>query len=325
MYCRRSASSPRPRDRVGPIAEERRHVRGGLRYRSRVRREPPPRLRQRGVMVNAGQDVEQRPLGRASRTGRRWSRRPARGTPTRDRRAPGCRLLRRGGSAAAARRTRRRGRTGRRGDRSGRRRRRGRPSSAARPASATRPRVRAVEILERQRAFAFRRAHLHARDQPAEIPIALLAFAEDGQARRAGRAGAGGTDPSSRRSVPALPALPPAPPALAIVSSAPMIGLDAGGASRPCETAARRRRRRDRAAPPPGSRDRRRDRRSLQGATRPARKLKAEAVWSSMYEDTTTSSPPQRTQRTRRSKPQVCSSVSSVSSVVIVISPQSHR
>ena len=40
---------------------------------------------------------------------------------------------------------------------------------------------RAVQILQRQRAFAFRRAHLHAGDQPAEIPIALLAFAEDGQ------------------------------------------------------------------------------------------------------------------------------------------------
>ena len=39
----------------------------------------------------------------------------------------------------------------------------------------------AVELLERQRAFAFRRAQLHARDQPAEIPVALRAFAEDGQ------------------------------------------------------------------------------------------------------------------------------------------------
>ena len=31
----------------------------------------------------------------------------------------------------------------------------------------------AVELLERQRAFAFRRAQLHARDQPAEVPVAL--------------------------------------------------------------------------------------------------------------------------------------------------------
>ena len=56
-----------------------------------------------------------------------------------------------------------------------------RPSSAARPASATRPRGAAVELVERQRALAFRRAQLHARDQPAEIAIALGAFAEHGQ------------------------------------------------------------------------------------------------------------------------------------------------
>ena len=40
----------------------------------------------------------------------------------------------------------------------------------------------AVELLERQRPLAFRRAQLHARDEPAEVPVALLAFAEDGQA-----------------------------------------------------------------------------------------------------------------------------------------------
>ena len=39
----------------------------------------------------------------------------------------------------------------------------------------------AVQILERERAFALGRAHLHAGDQPAEVAIALLGFAEDGQ------------------------------------------------------------------------------------------------------------------------------------------------
>ena len=39
----------------------------------------------------------------------------------------------------------------------------------------------AVQLLERQRALAFRRAQLHARDQPAEIAIPVLAFAEDGK------------------------------------------------------------------------------------------------------------------------------------------------
>src|SRR5206468_511394 len=35
----------------------------------------------------------------------------------------------------------------------------------------------AVELVERQRALAFRRAHLHARDQPAEILVTLSRFA----------------------------------------------------------------------------------------------------------------------------------------------------
>ena len=39
----------------------------------------------------------------------------------------------------------------------------------------------ALELVERERAFALRRAHFHARDQPTEIPVALGAFAEDGQ------------------------------------------------------------------------------------------------------------------------------------------------
>src|SRR5882672_6751130 len=36
----------------------------------------------------------------------------------------------------------------------------------------------AVELLERERALAFRRAHFHARDQFAEIPIAFGRFAQ---------------------------------------------------------------------------------------------------------------------------------------------------
>ena len=39
-----------------------------------------------------------------------------------------------------------------------------------------------VEIVERQRALAFRRPQLHARDQAAEVPIALAGFDEDGEA-----------------------------------------------------------------------------------------------------------------------------------------------
>ena len=39
----------------------------------------------------------------------------------------------------------------------------------------------AVQILQRQRALAFRRAKLHAREQAAEVPVAFLALAQDGQ------------------------------------------------------------------------------------------------------------------------------------------------
>ena len=37
----------------------------------------------------------------------------------------------------------------------------------------------AVELVERQRALAFRRAHFHARDEAAEVPISLGGFDQD--------------------------------------------------------------------------------------------------------------------------------------------------
>src|SRR5439155_4019059 len=40
---------------------------------------------------------------------------------------------------------------------------------------------RAFQFVERQRAFAFRRAHLHARDEATELALAVLRFAEDGK------------------------------------------------------------------------------------------------------------------------------------------------
>src|ERR1700681_4431084 len=40
-----------------------------------------------------------------------------------------------------------------------------------------------VEILERERAFSLWRAHLHARDEPAEVPITLLRLNEHGDAK----------------------------------------------------------------------------------------------------------------------------------------------
>ena len=43
------------------------------------------------------------------------------------------------------------------------------------------PGGRAVELVERERPFALGRAQLHARDQAAEVAIALGGFAEDGE------------------------------------------------------------------------------------------------------------------------------------------------
>ena len=181
MYCRRSASSRVRADRVRPIAEERRHVGGGFEIPLGVRREPPPRLRQRGVMANAGHDIEQRPLrGRrepdaVGRDDRHVERRReiderlvvrffvAAEVPLQlDVHAVAAEqadeTIHQAADAAAAAVE-------------------GRAAGERDEAAGA-----AVQILERERAFAFRRAHLHAGDQPAEVPIALLGFAEDGQA-----------------------------------------------------------------------------------------------------------------------------------------------
>ena len=71
----------------------------------------------------------------------------------------------------------------------------------------------AVQLLERERALAFRRAQLHARDQPAEIPVALGGFARGREQAQAMRR------PSCLRH-----------PSASIVSSAPMIGAMPAGA-----------------------------------------------------------------------------------------------
>ena len=106
-----------------------------------VRRQPPAGVRQIGVVVDARQHVEERPLGRRREPDAAGGddRHPER-RGHRDERA-GCRPLRRGGDAAAARRSvrSRPKRPTRRSSRPPTPNRR--VSSAARPASATRPAV----------------------------------------------------------------------------------------------------------------------------------------------------------------------------------------
>ena len=200
------------RHRLRQIAEERRHVGGRFEIALRVRREAPARLREIGVVMDAGEDVEERPLGRrrephaAGGDDRHVERR----REIDERAVVGFlvaaevalqldeRLL----AAEDAH------------------------DAIEEAADAVAPRVERhaaderdepagepVELLERQRAFAFRRAQLHARDELAEIAIAVRRFRQSTGRTEGGRGGGAGLLASG------LP-YPPAPP---IVSVAPMM------------------------------------------------------------------------------------------------------
>ena len=229
MYCSRSASSRVRRDRVRQIGEQRRHL--GRRLQIALGVAAPAAARRARASVWWRMQVR---TSKSGRVGRRREadavgrERSARGTPPPDRRSASLsRLLvapemplQLDVDAASRPNT-----PTRRSSRPPTPCRR--PSSAARPASATRPRGVAVELVERQRALAFRRAQLHARDQPAEIPVALRDFAEDGQEK-------GWTGWTSWKAETAVARLRVRPsdvcrPAPAIVSSAPMIGWMPGG------------------------------------------------------------------------------------------------
>ncbi len=119
-------------------------------------------------------------------------------------------LPRRAAGAAAVPRRRGRGRRCRRADRAARRRRAAPTASNDRPASATSPLACPSSSSSAERALAFRRAQLHARDQPAEVAVALLGGDEKrqmpavgGRQREAGRAGAAAG--GQRRAVRARP------------------------------------------------------------------------------------------------------------------------
>ena len=170
-------ASPVPASASGRSANSARHRRratsGSARRCGASRR---PAAASVGVVVDAGEHVEQRPVARRRRSGRRWWRAiGTRNAARQRRRAPRCRA-----SSSRAEVPLQldvdvgRGRTGRPADRAGRRRRARGRRAAARPAERHQAAREPVELLERQRALAFRRAQLHARDQPAEIPIALL-------------------------------------------------------------------------------------------------------------------------------------------------------
>ena len=165
-------------ERRGQIAKQPRHLFGRLQIPLGIARELLPCLRERGLVVDAGEHVEQRPLGRigeahaVGRDNRHMKRagdinqHPVVGLFVAQEMALNLDI-----HVAAPEHA------DERIDQS---------ADAVflktqQVASRERdePARLAVELVERQRALAFRRAHFHARDQPAEVLVALGGFHED--------------------------------------------------------------------------------------------------------------------------------------------------
>ena len=222
-------------DRVRHIGEQRRHVRRRLQIPLRVRRQTPARVREIGVVVHAREHVEERPVGgRREPDAAGRERRHPEGRRQVDEPlvvgvfvAPEMPLHLDVGRAAAEHAD----------------------HAIEQPADAVAGPIerraaderhqtarRAVELIDRERALAFRRAQFHPRDQAAQVSVPVLAFAEHGQCPgqvgrvglvgRVGQAAALASCDGSAH-LPDLPDLSHQPylPALAIVSSAPMIGF----------------------------------------------------------------------------------------------------
>ena len=204
----------RARHRVRVIAEERRHL--VRRLSDSARRSAPgacPACVEVGVMMDAGEHVEQRPRLRRREPdavgdeGRHAERRgQLRQRLVRRLLVAAVMPLQLDVGAIAAEDADQAIDQPADAEASGRRARRGPPARRA-------PR-RPVELVERERPFSLRRSHLHARDQAAEIAIALGGFTEDGQEKGLVR---------QARSC-ALDFSPPAASPAPIVSSAPTIG-----------------------------------------------------------------------------------------------------
>ena len=211
MYSRRSASSREPAIACGRSAKSAAICAGGLEVALGVDRQPPARFRDRRLVADAGQDVVERPVCRlgeadAVRCRRRAHETPPRGRADRWLSASSSRRRWRWSSTCTAR-----GRRCRRADRPALRRHADRAASASRPMSATSPPVWPSRSSSRSEPAALRRRELHARDQPAEIPVAVA---------RAPR----GREASSRvglRAGASQAKLSPRP----MVSSAPMMAL----------------------------------------------------------------------------------------------------
>ncbi len=175
----------RTRDRAWLVGKQRRHIGRRLQVPLRVGRETTARRRQIGVMVNAGEDVEQRPRLRrveADAVGRqrRHAERLRQADERRDvalfvaAKMPlelDVHAIAAENADEAIEHPAHTVST---------------PVERRAPGERDEPGGAPVQLLERQRAFAFRRAQLHARDQPAEIPVAFGVFTENREDEEAG-------------------------------------------------------------------------------------------------------------------------------------------
>ena len=183
MYCSRAASSDVRSTAPGTSANSAAMSAGALRYRSAFGASRRPACGEIRVVVNAREDVEQRtPIRRREADAAGRQDRHAKRRRQFDERL----VVRVFAAPAVALQLDEQVPAAEQADQAIDQAADAVPISAERGAAGQRdePADMAVQILERQRAFAFWRAHLHARDQPAEVAIALLRFAEDGEDER---------------------------------------------------------------------------------------------------------------------------------------------
>ena len=172
MNCKPIGQFRRSGDRVRTIREPRRHGVARVQVPLGIRRQPPAGMREIGVMVDARQDVEQRPLGwrREADAAGGDDRYPERRGHRGQRLVVGFLVsagmpLQLDVRAIAAEET----------DEAIEQAAHAEAACIERRAACQRDEAggEAVELVERERAPAFRRAQFHAGDETAEIPVAL--------------------------------------------------------------------------------------------------------------------------------------------------------
>ena len=187
-----------PATASGRSREQPRHRVRRLQIPLGVQRQPPPGVRERRLVADAGEDVEQRPIGRLGEADAVGGddRHVERRRQIDERMVVGLFVAQEVALQLDADVRRAPNMPTRRSSRPPTPKRR--PLERRAAGERDEPADVAVEIVERERAFAFRRAQLHPRDQPAEVAIAVARF--DQEQRTGGSIGVAGRSPSARPS-----------------------------------------------------------------------------------------------------------------------------